>query len=318
MAIPVGGAIQVIVAGALPGPDPADEPSGGCTAPGLRRRRTSDGRSGQNRVHAGAHGDGAPGPCEGPPGLLPCPAIRGRARPRPGASSRSCLSCDVLVVLPTYNEAENIDRVLRRIRQCLRSAAILVVDDGSPDGTADIAEVVAQGAAAASRSSGVTRSPARERLPGRVPVGRSSRGFDACVEMDADLSHEPEALARAGGAARRPGTTSSSGPATSRAGRSPTGPGTAGCSSRGATSTPPVMLGPRRGRLDRRVPGLRGLRSRRVDLDRHPSRGLRVPDRDDLSGQAARRRRSSRCRSASSTGSTASRRCPRSSSSRPP
>ncbi len=46
----------------------------------------------------------------------------------------------VLVVLPTYNEAENVDHVLRRIRAALPEAGVLVVDDGSPDGTANLAE----------------------------------------------------------------------------------------------------------------------------------------------------------------------------------
>ncbi|MGH9028256.1 MAG: glycosyltransferase, partial [Acidimicrobiales bacterium] len=41
-----------------------------------------------------------------------------------------------LVVLPTYNESENIDRVVRRIRGSLPLATVLVVDDSSPDGTA--------------------------------------------------------------------------------------------------------------------------------------------------------------------------------------
>ncbi|MHB8330002.1 MAG: glycosyltransferase, partial [Acidimicrobiales bacterium] len=46
----------------------------------------------------------------------------------------------VLVVLPTYNESENIERVLGRVRRALPEGGVLVVDDGSPDGTADIAE----------------------------------------------------------------------------------------------------------------------------------------------------------------------------------
>ena len=49
-----------------------------------------------------------------------------------------------LVVMPTYNEAENIDRVLRAVRGALPDAGILVVDDGSPDGTADMAEKLGQ------------------------------------------------------------------------------------------------------------------------------------------------------------------------------
>jgi dolichol-phosphate mannosyltransferase len=45
-----------------------------------------------------------------------------------------------LVILPTYNEAENIVEVLERIQKALPKADVLVVDDGSPDGTADLAE----------------------------------------------------------------------------------------------------------------------------------------------------------------------------------
>src|SRR6476619_303249 len=43
----------------------------------------------------------------------------------------------VLVVIPTYNEIENIDEVLRRTRRALPEATVLVVDDNSPDGTGD-------------------------------------------------------------------------------------------------------------------------------------------------------------------------------------
>jgi dolichol-phosphate mannosyltransferase len=100
---------------------------------------------------------------------------------------------NVLVVLPTYNESENIEHVLRRIRDAVPQATVLVVDDGSPDGTAKIAE-----------SLGVELGSI-EVLHRREKSGLGSayrtgfgwgmeRGFDACVEMDADLSHEPEAL----------------------------------------------------------------------------------------------------------------------------
>ncbi|MDP1807774.1 MAG: glycosyltransferase, partial [Acidimicrobiales bacterium] len=47
-----------------------------------------------------------------------------------------------LVVVPTYNEAENIEIVLRRIRAAVPEATVLIVDDGSPDGTADLAEAI--------------------------------------------------------------------------------------------------------------------------------------------------------------------------------
>ena len=50
-----------------------------------------------------------------------------------------CASCG-LVVLPTYNGAENIVEVLDQLRGAVPEADVLVVDDGSPDGTADLAE----------------------------------------------------------------------------------------------------------------------------------------------------------------------------------
>jgi dolichol-phosphate mannosyltransferase len=100
---------------------------------------------------------------------------------------------NVLVVLPTYNEAENIDRVLRRIRGALDEATILVVDDGSPDGTADMAERIG-------KELGNVELLRRHQKSGLGSAYRDGfrwgleRGFDACVEMDADLQHEPEAL----------------------------------------------------------------------------------------------------------------------------
>ena len=100
---------------------------------------------------------------------------------------------NVLVVLPTYNEAENIDRVVRRIRKALAAATVLVVDDGSPDGTADIAERIG-------KELGNVEVLRRHQKSGLGSAYRDGfrwgleRGFDVCVEMDADLQHEPEAL----------------------------------------------------------------------------------------------------------------------------
>ncbi len=100
---------------------------------------------------------------------------------------------NVLVVLPTYNESENIDRVLRRVRQALPAATVLVVDDGSPDGTAELAETLG-------KEIGNIELLRRHQKSGLGSAYREGfrwgldHGFDACVEMDADLSHEPEAL----------------------------------------------------------------------------------------------------------------------------
>ena len=99
----------------------------------------------------------------------------------------------VLVVLPTYNESENIDRVLRRIRAALPDAGVLVVDDGSPDGTADMAEKLGVELGGIE----VLRRQAKAGLGSAYRAGFAwglERGWEAFVEMDADLSHEPEAL----------------------------------------------------------------------------------------------------------------------------
>lgn len=101
---------------------------------------------------------------------------------------------NVLVVVPTYNESENIDTVLTRIRTSLPGATVLVVDDGSPDGTADMAEIRAKELG----NIEVMRRSGKSGLGSAYRAGFAwglERGFDACIEMDADLSHEPEALA---------------------------------------------------------------------------------------------------------------------------
>lgn len=98
-----------------------------------------------------------------------------------------------LVVLPTYQEAENIESALRRLRSAVPDAHVLVVDDGSPDGTADIATRVADELGAID----VVRRASKDGLGSAYRAGFRwgiDRGFDVLVEMDADLSHQPEAL----------------------------------------------------------------------------------------------------------------------------
>jgi glycosyltransferase involved in cell wall biosynthesis len=98
-----------------------------------------------------------------------------------------------LVVLPTYQEAENIREVLPRIRAAVPEAHVLVVDDGSPDGTADLAEEIG-------RELGQIQVLRRSSKSGLGPSYRAGfawgleRGHDVMVEMDADLSHDPDVL----------------------------------------------------------------------------------------------------------------------------
>ncbi|MFJ9523087.1 glycosyltransferase, partial [Kitasatospora sp. NPDC101801] len=52
---------------------------------------------------------------------------------------------EVLVIIPTYNEAENVERITARVRAAVPEAHVLVADDNSPDGTGDIADKLAAG-----------------------------------------------------------------------------------------------------------------------------------------------------------------------------
>ncbi|HUQ64151.1 MAG TPA: polyprenol monophosphomannose synthase [Acidimicrobiales bacterium] len=98
-----------------------------------------------------------------------------------------------LVVLPTYQEADNIAEVLRRVRAAAPDADVLVVDDGSPDGTADLAKAVAHELGAID----VLVRPSKAGLGSAYRAGfkeGQARGYEALVEMDSDLSHDPSAL----------------------------------------------------------------------------------------------------------------------------
>jgi dolichol-phosphate mannosyltransferase len=98
-----------------------------------------------------------------------------------------------LVVIPTYNESENIERMLHRIHECLPEAGVLVVDDGSPDGTADIVKKVA----AARPGVHILERSAKSGLGSAYRAGFAwglEHGYDAFVEIDADFSHDPAAL----------------------------------------------------------------------------------------------------------------------------
>jgi glycosyltransferase involved in cell wall biosynthesis len=98
-----------------------------------------------------------------------------------------------LVVLPTYNEADNIIEVLERVRDATPGTDVLVVDDGSPDGTADIAEKWG----AEHGGLQVLRRAAKSGLGSAYRAG-FARGLDAdyeiLIEMDSDLQHDPAML----------------------------------------------------------------------------------------------------------------------------
>ncbi len=97
------------------------------------------------------------------------------------------------VVVPTYDEIANIERLLREVRAAAPDAHVLVVDDGSPDGTADRAEALA----AELGHIEVLRRTDKRGLGNAYRAGLRhaiDAGADVCVQMDADLSHPPSAL----------------------------------------------------------------------------------------------------------------------------
>ena len=98
-----------------------------------------------------------------------------------------------LVVIPTYNESENIERILHRIHECLPGAGVLVVDDGSPDGTADLVKGVAAELPDVHLLSRTSKSGLGSAYRAGFGWGLE-RGYDVFVEIDADFSHDPAAL----------------------------------------------------------------------------------------------------------------------------
>ena len=99
----------------------------------------------------------------------------------------------VVVVVPTYNEADNVVALCERVRRALPDADILVVDDSSPDGTADLART-------AGRRLGritVLERPHKGGLGAAYRAGFGAAiegGADICIQIDADLSHDPAVL----------------------------------------------------------------------------------------------------------------------------
>ena len=98
-----------------------------------------------------------------------------------------------LVVIPTYNEADNIRPLIQRIVEVCRNLHILVIDDNSQDGTAELVKQLQK------------THPQLHLLErsGKLGLGTAyiagfkwamNQGYEACVEMDADFSHDPQML----------------------------------------------------------------------------------------------------------------------------
>lgn len=106
----------------------------------------------------------------------------------------SAVSLDrVLVIIPTYNEAENVPPIVGRLRVAVPQADVLIVDDNSPDGTGAIAD----GIAATDAQVHVLHRAGKEGLGAAYVAGFTwglDRGYDVLVEHDADGSHKPEQL----------------------------------------------------------------------------------------------------------------------------
>lgn len=103
---------------------------------------------------------------------------------------------DKLVIIPTYNEKENIGKIIRRVLALDGGFHILIVDDGSPDGTADIVR---------SLQAEFPDSLHLACRTGKLGLGTAyifgfkwalERGYEYIFEMDADFSHNPEDLLR--------------------------------------------------------------------------------------------------------------------------
>ncbi|MER7689295.1 polyprenol monophosphomannose synthase [Streptomyces sp. NPDC097610] len=100
-----------------------------------------------------------------------------------------------LVIIPTYNEAENIKKIVGRVRASVPDAHVLVADDNSPDGTGKLADELA----AEDDHVQVLHRKGKEGLGAAYLAGFAwglERGYGVLVEMDADGSHQPEELPR--------------------------------------------------------------------------------------------------------------------------
>ncbi len=101
----------------------------------------------------------------------------------------------IVMVVPTYNEAANVTWIVERLRRAQPAVDVLIVDDGSPDGTGDLAD----GLAAADDHVHVLHRSQKAGLGAAYLHGFTwalEQNYDVIGEMDADESHQPEELGR--------------------------------------------------------------------------------------------------------------------------
>ncbi|MDJ0335043.1 polyprenol monophosphomannose synthase [Salinibacterium sp. G-O1] len=100
---------------------------------------------------------------------------------------------DTLIIVPTYNEIDGLERIMARIRSAVPDADVLIVDDSSPDGTGELGDRLA----AADPAIRVLHRAGKDGLGQAYLAGfevARSGGYLFVVEMDADGSHDPESL----------------------------------------------------------------------------------------------------------------------------
>ena len=102
---------------------------------------------------------------------------------------------NILIIIPTYNEAENIEALISQIYDIVGYVSILVVDDNSPDGTYKIVENIAK----KNEKVFVLKREGKLGLASAYITGMKwgiKKGFDVFCEMDADFSHNPKYLSK--------------------------------------------------------------------------------------------------------------------------
>ncbi len=102
-----------------------------------------------------------------------------------------------IVVLPTYNEAENLPLIVPEILRQAASLEVLIVDDNSPDGTGKLADQLAEQYSVPTPRVHVLHRPRKQGLGAAYRAGLAAaleRGADQVIQMDADFSHPPDKI----------------------------------------------------------------------------------------------------------------------------